>query len=68
MRIVLFATLATSLAACASGAGPGGYAAELERLAADCEARGGVLAPTGSQSGRPQLDHVCKIAGQPPRR
>ena len=42
--------------------------AELARLSADCEARGGVLSPTGSQSGRPQLDNVCKITAQPSNR
>ncbi|HEY0600535.1 hypothetical protein [Brevundimonas sp.] len=68
MRVVLFAApaaLALTLSACASAMGPDQYQTELERLAADCQARGGILSPTGQQSGRPQLDNVCKITGQP---
>jgi hypothetical protein len=71
MRIVLFAVpaaLAVALSACASGMGQTRYQAELEELAADCRARGGILSPTGSQSGRPQLDNVCRITGQPSSR
>ena len=71
MRIALFAApaaLAVTLSACASGMGPSHYETELARLAADCEARGGVLSPTGQQSGRPQLDNVCKITAQPSTR
>ena len=41
------------------------YQTELARLSADCEARGGTLSPTGEQSGRPQLDNVCKVTAQP---
>ena len=68
MRIVPFAApavLALTLSACASTMGTGHYQTELERLTAECEARGGILSPTGTQSGRPQLDNVCKITGQP---
>lgn len=71
MRIVLVAApaaLALALSACASGMGETRYETEYQRLAADCTARGGVLSPTGSQSGRPQLDNVCKITGQPSNR
>lgn len=71
MRIVLVAApaaLALALSACASGMGETRYETEHQRLAADCTARGGVLSPTGSQSGRPQLDNVCKITGQPSNR
>lgn len=68
MRIVLLAApaaLALALSACASGMGADQYGSELQRLAADCEARGGILSPTGQQSGRPQLDNVCKITALP---
>jgi hypothetical protein len=68
MRIVLFAApaaLALTLSACASSTGPNRYHTELEQLAADCEARGGILSPTGGQSGRPQLDNVCRVTAQP---
>ena len=71
MRIVLIAApaaLAVTLSACASGMGESHYQTELARLSADCEARGGILAPTGGQSGRPQLDNVCKITAQPSNR
>ena len=71
MRIALFVApvaLAVGLSACASGMGETRYETEYQRLAADCAARGGVLSPTGSQSGRPQLDNVCKITGQPSNR
>jgi len=69
MRIVLIALpAALALTACASATGPSHYQTELERLQADCAARGGILSPTGEQSGRPQLDNVCKVTGQPSNR
>jgi hypothetical protein len=71
MRIVLFAApaaLALALSACAPSMGPSHYQSQYERLAADCAARGGVLSPTGEQSGRPQLDNVCKVTAQPSNR
>ncbi len=71
MRVVLFAVpavAALALSACASGMGETRYETEYQRLAADCTARGGILSPTGEQSGRPQLDNVCKVTGQPSTR
>ena len=69
MRIVLIALpAALALTACAGATGPSYYQTELERLQADCAARGGILSPTGEQSGRPQLDNVCKVTGQPSNR
>ena len=69
MRIVLIALpAALALTACASAPGPTHYQTELGRLQADCAARGGILSPTGEQSGRPQLDNVCKVTGQPSNR
>lgn len=38
---------------------------ELAKLSADCEARGGVLTPTGQVTGREALDNVCRIVGGP---
>ncbi|GAA0870603.1 hypothetical protein GCM10009116_24400 [Brevundimonas basaltis] len=67
MRAVLFAApaaLAVALSACASGMGESRYETELQRLNADCQARGGILSPTGRQSGQPALDNVCKVTGQ----
>ena len=64
MRIatVAITAAALSLGACASTpSGPNHYQTELQRLTADCTARDGILSPTGEQSGRPQLDNVCKI-------
>ncbi|GLS00814.1 hypothetical protein GCM10007859_08230 [Brevundimonas denitrificans] len=55
--------LLLALAACAPTTGPSHYADELRRLSDSCEARGGILVPTGQQSGRPQNDHVCRISG-----
>jgi hypothetical protein len=66
MRTLTFAApaaLLLALAACAPTTGPGRYETELRQLAADCEARGGILSPTGEQSGRPQNDNVCRITG-----
>ncbi|WP_439476686.1 hypothetical protein [Brevundimonas sp.] len=64
MRPLTFAApaaLVLGLAACAPTMGPSHYADELRRLSDSCEARGGILVPTGQQSGRPQNDHVCRI-------
>ncbi|NJC40988.1 putative hemolysin [Brevundimonas alba] len=69
MRTALIvAASALTLSACASGMGSNHYQSEFERLSADCTARGGILSPTGQQSGRPQLDNVCKVTGQPSNR
>ncbi len=61
--LVAPAALLLALAACASTAGSGSYAQELKQLSDSCEARGGILSPTGQQSGRPQNDNVCRITG-----
>jgi hypothetical protein len=71
MRIPILAApaaLVLGLAACAPTMGGGGgnsYSAQLDRLTEECRERGGILAPTGQQSGRPQNDNVCRITGQP---
>jgi hypothetical protein len=55
-----------TLAGCTtSGAeGQNRYTAELDRLTADCRARGGVMTPNGSAtSGRPEIDYACRITG-----
>ena len=64
MRVLTFAApaaLLLALGACAPTTGPGHYAEELRQLSDSCEARGGILVPTGQQSGRPQNDNVCRI-------
>jgi len=65
MRVLTLAPAVLLLAAagCASTATESRYAADMQKLADDCAARGGILAPTGQQSGRPNNDNVCKIAG-----
>ena len=59
------ATCLLTLSACATmGDGSGSaYTRDYDKLTADCRARGGILSPTGSQSGRPANDYTCKIAG-----
>jgi hypothetical protein len=42
---------------------PQGYAANLERLRADCMARGGILTPVSGSTGRAETDHVCELRG-----
>jgi hypothetical protein len=63
-RLAVFApaVLILGLAACAS-TGTSRYTDELRELEADCRDRGGILAPTGQQTGRPQTDNVCRITG-----
>ena len=48
---------------CSTTMSENGYNAELERLSADCSARGGILVPNGQSSARPQADHDCRITG-----
>lgn len=67
MRAPLFlaAVIAAPLAlvACASGRPLPTYQQEMDQLEAECRNRGGILSPTGLQTGRPQTDYVCKITG-----
>ena len=60
LMVSSLALLAT-LTACATPGQTGGYPAEIMRLSDDCAARGGILAPTGQQTGRPQVDNVCEL-------
>jgi hypothetical protein len=57
--------IAAATSACATTpSGENRYTAQLDRLAADCRARGGVLTPNGSATtGRPELDYACRITG-----
>ncbi|CAN5230157.1 hypothetical protein BH09PSE1_BH09PSE1_28780 [soil metagenome] len=65
MRSLILSSLAVvGLAACASTGQPQEtYGAATDRLAADCQARGGILTPTGGVTGRPETDNVCRISG-----
>ena len=64
-RLIAFTPLILGLAlsACSTTPGTDRYGTELQRLADSCRERGGILAPTGQQSGRPQQDNVCEIRG-----
>jgi len=66
MRALIFAApvaVLLALAACAPTTGSSTNAQELQQLSDSCETRGGILVPTGQQSGRPQNDNVCRITG-----
>ena len=64
LSLAALSVLAAALAGCAAtGAGPGIGAAEMAELRSQCEARGGVLVPSGAATGRPALDEICKITG-----
>ncbi|MBD3837798.1 hypothetical protein [Brevundimonas sp.] len=65
MRVMIsLAVLALPLVAgCATSDGPNRYQAEMDRLEAQCTERGGILQPTGSQSGEPARDYACRITG-----
>ncbi|MBD7942428.1 hypothetical protein [Brevundimonas guildfordensis] len=52
-----------TLAACASGRSLPTYQQEMDKLDSECRDRGGIISPTGRQTGRPQTDYVCKITG-----
>lgn len=69
MRVLILAPALLLLAAtgCAPTATGDRYASDLQRLTEDCSARGGILSPTGQQTGRPQTDNVCKITGEASR-
>jgi hypothetical protein len=63
VNLTLPVALLLVLAACAPTTGTSRYADELKTLSDTCEARGGILVPTGQQSGQPQTDNVCRISG-----
>ncbi len=66
MRIPILAALLpmTVLAACASDGRPSMTAMEMDRLQQACEARGGMLIPSGRRyTGEVALDYPCRIHG-----
>lgn len=64
MRASLIAiVLMAGVSACASDATVNRYQQDLDRLKTDCRERGGILAPSGAQTGRPETDNICKITG-----
>lgn len=60
---VAASAVVTGLMGCAGGPPQESYMSGTDRLAGNCRARGGVLAATGVQTGRPETDNVCRISG-----
>ncbi len=66
--LVLAALVAPlALGACATGKPMPTYQQELDKLEAECTARGGILTTSGAATGRVQTDYLCKITGGPAR-
>lgn len=66
MRIVLSSlALVGALAASACASNPDDYNKGMRQLADECQARGGILSPTGQQSGNPARDNICKMNAEP---
>ena len=64
LRLPALLTVAAVLSACAStGPAEGNYSVREQKLSDECQARGGILVPTGAQTGRPETDNICKITG-----
>jgi hypothetical protein len=63
MRAIIALGGLATLAACTTDGGPSRYATEMERLRATCDQRGGILQPSGANSGEPALDNACIIRG-----
>jgi len=64
MLTVVAVCAGAALSACAAtGQGQPTYGERLDRLSADCAARGGILASSGANQGRPETDNLCRIAG-----
>ncbi|MEN5147261.1 hypothetical protein [Brevundimonas diminuta] len=65
LPILLLAAISAplTLGACATDRNLPSYKQEMDKLDADCVARGGILTPSGMQTGRPQADYLCKITG-----
>lgn len=62
--VPVLALAVLGLAACAGSGRPvEGYGAATDRLAAECQARGGILQATGQSTGRAETDNICKITG-----
>ena len=61
--VIAAVSLSACLAACAGGPPQESYLSRTDKLAEDCRIRGGILAATGDQTGRPETDNVCKING-----
>jgi hypothetical protein len=61
---ILAAAGAVLLASCATPPGPlspDSYQAQYDALEAECQAREGLLRPTGTLTGYPQRDYACRL-------
>ena len=61
LTVLTLSVLAVVASACASSTRGNVYSNEVERLAADCQARGGILQPTGSHTAHAATDNFCKL-------
>lgn len=59
--VLTLSVLAVAASACASTTRGNVYSNEVERLAADCQTRGGILQATGSHTGQAAADNYCKL-------
>ncbi|HYF21766.1 MAG TPA: hypothetical protein VD929_00065 [Caulobacteraceae bacterium] len=58
---VLLAASAALVGACATTEGQSVRDQEYAKLKADCEARNGILVPTGAMTGKAPVDYACDI-------
>lgn len=61
LTVLTLSVLAVAASACAATTRGNVYSNEVERLAADCQARGGILQATGSHTGHAAADNYCKL-------
>lgn len=61
LTVLSLSILAVAASACAPSMGGNRNANETERLAAECQARGGILTPTGTATGQPAVDNACRM-------
>ncbi|MBN8528005.1 MAG: hypothetical protein J0M36_02075 [Caulobacterales bacterium] len=61
LTVLTLTVLAVAASACATTTHGNAYANEVERLAADCQSRGGILQATGSHTGHAAADNYCKL-------
>ena len=61
LTILSLSAAALTLAACAAPGRDSTYLSDVERLAADCQARGGILVTNGNHTGRPAVDNHCRM-------
>ncbi|WP_333591694.1 hypothetical protein [Brevundimonas sp.] len=61
LTVLTLSVLAVAASACATTTRGNVYSNEVERLAADCQARGGILQATGAHTGHAPADNYCKL-------